>query len=92
MTIGFTLCVSIASWLEAVEWNKDSGALTIGSEVTVYGEKSGEKVNHNSFWATGMKVSDAKNALYEVNSMMLVTLLTELTYGIRNDTALHPVM
>ena len=40
--------------------------MPIGSEVIVYGENSGEKVNHNSFWATATKVSDAKNALYEV--------------------------
>ena len=66
VTIGYTLFVSIASWLEAAEWNKESGVLPVGAEVTVYGEKSNEKLNSNSFWATVTKVSDSENDLYEV--------------------------
>ena len=66
VTIGYTLFVSIASWIEAAEWDKESGLLPIGSEVTVYGEKSGEKINNNSFWATVTKLRDADNEMYEV--------------------------
>ena len=57
--------LSIASWMEAVEWNKNSGALPIGAEVTVYGKMPGEKLYSNSFSATVMKVSDTENDWYE---------------------------
>ena len=62
------------------EKNKDSGALSIGAEVTVHGDKSGEKVNHNSFWATVMKVSDVENALYEVKDEHGVSHIIDRAY------------
>ena len=43
VTEGYTLFVSIASWLVTSEWNKTTGQLPIGAEVTVYGELAGEK-------------------------------------------------
>jgi len=38
--------------LNSKEWNKEAGELDVGDEVTVHGEKSGEPVSMNSFWAT----------------------------------------
>ena len=61
-SIGYTLFVSIVSWLQAKEWNKTTGLLPIGSEVTVHGELSGEKINKESFWAVVTGVSkDVEN-------------------------------
>ena len=67
-TIGYTLFVSIVSWLEAKEWNKTSGPLLIGDKVTVNGELTGDDVNMKSFWAvvTGMDKEDETK--YEVTS------------------------
>ena len=50
-TIPYTLFVSIASWLEAKEWNKTSGSLSIGAKVTAHGELAGEDTNMDLFWA-----------------------------------------
>ena len=66
VTIGYTLFVSIACWIEAAEWDKTSGLLAVGSEVTSFGEFSGEQLNLNSFWATVTKVLNADEGLYEV--------------------------
>ena len=66
MSISYTLFVSIVSWLEAKEWDKEDGLLEKGDEVTVYGEKSGEVVNVDSFWGTITYVIDAVNGIYEV--------------------------
>ena len=43
--------MSIASWLEAKEWNKTSGSLSIGAKVTAHGELAGEDTNMDLFWA-----------------------------------------
>ena len=34
------------------EWNQTTGDLDLGSEVTVYGELSGEAINEKAFWGT----------------------------------------
>ena len=65
-TIPYTLFVSIVSWLLAAEWNKEEGLLKLGNEVTVYGEKAGEKVNMNSFWATVTGLIDVEEGKYHV--------------------------
>ena len=65
-TIGYTLFVSIASWLEAKEWNKTTGSLPIGAEVTVNGELTGDNVNMESFWAVVTSVDKEDKNLYEV--------------------------
>ena len=38
-SIMYSLFISIVSWLLVEEWDKETGELDIGSEVTVYGEK-----------------------------------------------------
>ena len=58
--------VSIACWIEAAEWDKTSGLLAVGLEVTSFGEFSGEQLNLNSFWATVTKVLNVDEGLYEV--------------------------
>ncbi|KAL7534418.1 hypothetical protein ACHAXR_005863 [Thalassiosira sp. AJA248-18] len=58
--------VSIASWLLAAEWNKTSGKLKVGDEVTVFGELVGEKVNENSFWGKVTRIIDEDKELYEI--------------------------
>ena len=50
-SIMYSLFISIVSWLLVDEWDKETGELDIGSEVTVYGEKFGQDINMNSFWA-----------------------------------------
>ena len=64
VTIGCTIFVSIIMWLSADAWNKEDGELENGVEVTVHGEKAGEKVNMNSFWAKITDVLDGEK--YEV--------------------------
>ena len=41
--LGTPFFISIASWLVTSKWNKTTGSLPIGAEVTVYGELAGEK-------------------------------------------------
>ena len=67
-TIGYTLFVSIASWLMTKEWNKIEGNLPMNAEVTVYGELAGDEVNKDSFWATVTDASWAKEDFYEVTN------------------------
>ena len=66
VTLGYTLFVSIASWLMASEWNKTTGSLCVGDEVTVYGELAGEEMNKDSFWAMITDDSEAEGNIYEV--------------------------
>jgi hypothetical protein len=66
ITISYTLFISCVTWLKSKEWNKEAGKLDVGDEVTVYGEKSGEPVSMNSFWATVTMVVDDGAQLYEV--------------------------
>ena len=66
VTIGYTLFVSIVSWLLASEWNKTTGILPEGGEVTVEGEMVGEKLNKDSFWAVITDDSRAEEDIYEV--------------------------
>ena len=49
--------VSICTWLLAKEWDKSTGSLEVGDEVTVNGEMAGEAVNVNSFWGKVVAVS-----------------------------------
>lgn len=65
-TVSYTLLMSVVSWLRTKEWDKVSGALAIGAEVTVNGEKAGEPVNVDSFWAQVTRVVDAEQDRYEV--------------------------
>lgn len=67
-TIGYTVFMSILEWLLASEWDKESGQLKVGDEVTVYGEKSGEPVNTHSFWAKVTDVIGADTYVLEDNS------------------------
>ena len=53
-----TIMVSICTWLLAKEWNKTTGNLKKGDEVTGNGELSGEVVNTNSFWGKIIEVLD----------------------------------
>ena len=41
VTIAYTLFMSVMSWLEVAEWNKTTGDLEEGDEVTVNGEMRG---------------------------------------------------
>ena len=66
VTIGYTLFISILSWLEAAEWNKTTGTLPIGAEVTVFGEFAGENVCMHSFWSTITKIISVEDEVYEV--------------------------
>ena len=50
--LNFTLFISIYDWVVSKEWDKTSGALPQGSEVTVGGEFSGGSINQESFWGT----------------------------------------
>ena len=58
--------ISIDSWLEAKEWNKTTGTLSVGDEVTGHGELAGDKLNKESFWAVVTDVSRAEENIYEV--------------------------
>ena len=82
VTIGYTLFVSIASWLMASEWNKTAGILPLGAEVTVHGELSGEELNKESFWAVVTDVTQAKENIYEVTDAQgkKHTILRSLLY------------
>jgi hypothetical protein len=51
-TLSVTLFMEIASWLKSAEWDKTEGDLKAGAEVTVHGEKAGNAVAMDSFWAT----------------------------------------
>ena len=66
VTIGYTLFVSIASWLISKEWNKTTGALPLNAEVTVYGELAGEEINKDSFWAVVTDITQAEDNIYGV--------------------------
>jgi len=66
VTMGYTLFVSIVSWLMVSEWNKTTGSLPINAEVTVYGELAGEEINKDSFWAVVTDHSEAGDDIYEV--------------------------
>ena len=66
VTIGYTLFVSIASWLMTKEWNKTTGALPLNAEVTVYGELAGEEINKDSFWAVVTGITQAEDNIYGV--------------------------
>jgi hypothetical protein len=50
--LNFTLFISIYNWVVSKEWDKTSGVLPQGSEVTVGGEFSGGSINQESFWGT----------------------------------------
>ena len=43
--------MSVCSWLVVDEWNKTSGVLEVGAEVTVDGERAGEARMASSYWA-----------------------------------------
>ena len=49
-SIQYSLMVSVLSCIDAKEWDMVDGDLALGSEVTVYGEKSFENFEKNSFW------------------------------------------
>ena len=66
VTIGYTLFVSIASWLMSANWNKTTGSIPLESEVTVYGELAGEEVNMDSVWAVITDVTQAEDKMYKV--------------------------
>jgi len=66
VTQGYTLFVSISSWLMACEWNKTTGSIPVDAEVTVYGELAGEEINKDSFWAIVTDDDEAEEGGYEV--------------------------
>jgi hypothetical protein len=66
VTLGYTLSVSISSWLVTSERNKTTGSLPIGAEVTVYGELAGEVINMDSLWAVITNDSEAGEGIYKV--------------------------
>ena len=66
VSIQYTLFISIISWLSVDAWNTEAGILSVGDEVTVYGEKAGEKVNMTSFWGKISKVIDQTLGTYQL--------------------------
>ena len=52
--------------MQAAEWDKTSDDLTMGAEVTAFGELSGQELNQHSFWATVTKVLEENGNLYQV--------------------------
>ena len=64
VTISYTLFMSVVIWLLASEWNKECGELSEGDEVTVHGEKTGEPINKDSFWAIVTQVINAESDKY----------------------------
>ena len=65
-TIQCTLFASVVTWLLVKKWNIEIGLLKVGNEVTVYGEKEGEKINNNSYWGVVTKITDSSKGIYEV--------------------------
>ena len=72
VTKQYTLFVAISSFLLVDEWNKDTGELPVGAEVTVNGEsyvgdeKDKVTINLSSFWARVTSVVDKENNIYRV--------------------------
>ena len=90
VSIGYTLFVSIASWLQATEWNKTTGELPIGAEVTIDGEFSGKAINKESFWVEVTCVSQADETMYEVTDAQGTTHMiarSRLRYRKRHSVA-----
>lgn len=59
VTIGYTLFISIASWLIASERNKAHGIIPLGAKVTAHGELAGERINMDSLCVLIMYVIQA---------------------------------
>ena len=57
--------MSVCSWLVVDEWNKTSGVLEVGAEVTVDGERAGEARMAGSYWA---QVTGSHGATYTVST------------------------
>ena len=66
--IGYTLFVSISSWIQAAEWNKTTGNLPLGAEVTVDGDLTEDELNKESFWGEVTYISQAEDDMYEVTN------------------------
>ncbi|EJK73457.1 hypothetical protein THAOC_04918 [Thalassiosira oceanica] len=99
LTNGYTLFISVTYWIVAEEWDKEEGKLPKGAEVTVYGEKSGESINKNSFWGivteeidggARYKVEDAEGrvATYERKDLRHRTTHT-FCFGTVSDDKTH---
>ena len=67
MNVQYTLFVSMYSFLLSDKWDKTEGELSAGDQVTVFGERSGERINDNSYWAVVKAKLD--NDTYEVKGI-----------------------
>ena len=99
VTKQYTLFVSISSFLMVDEWNKDTGELPLGAEVTVHGEfyvgaeKEKATINLSSFWAKVVSVVDKDHEIYRVEDegRKIMTCLVR-HYDIANDTPFAAVI
>ena len=66
MTISYTLFISCVTWVQTSEWNKVTGKLEVGSEVTAYGKKAGEPITMNSYWGTVTAILSLVGEEYKV--------------------------
>lgn len=66
VTIQYTLMMSIILFLLADEWNKTTGELTKGDEVTVNGELAGDDINMESYWAVVKQYTKDDNGVETV--------------------------
>ena len=66
MTLKYTPFASISSWLVTSEWNKITGSLPVGAELTVHGKLAGGVINMYSFLAMITDESEAEEGVYEV--------------------------
>ncbi|KAL7550152.1 hypothetical protein ACHAWF_013398 [Thalassiosira exigua] len=88
VTIQYTLFVSINSWLKVSEWNKSTGLLCVGDEVTVNGELAGEPVNIQSFWATIIELMDEDEyKVCDKDGVHNVVSRTVLRHRVRHSVA-----
>ena len=55
MNKAFTIYMIVAGYLDWAAWDAEVGDLPEGAEVTVHGERAGQPVNGDSFWAKVIK-------------------------------------
>jgi hypothetical protein len=65
-----TLFNAIVHWVDKIEWNKTEGDIPVGDAVTVFGEKAGEEVNADSFWAKVIAVPTMQSSDYIVEDVL----------------------
>ena len=54
----YTLLISVYDWLSVSEWNSETSPLQRGDSVTAHGEKAGEAIAANSYFATVDSIVD----------------------------------